>query len=871
MSPRTVVGIIAPLVVTLGGVGLLLATGSTEVITQGGTRIGNRVWHVSTIPIVWRFHNPATFPGCYSSPNAPPSTLQPEILTAFQTWEADSDSRVHFTFGGETTVRDMGADGVNLVTFCDSAVLASDLGFGAQVTTTALTTQTTLSESVACPPGKGLLPAGFCFPIGIYPAGTIIDADIRFNSFGTREETLATNGAVGGLEPSTQLIDVRNLATHEVGHFLGLSHDPLPQATMNWWVDPNPPSDGVGERSLKRTDLSTVGRYYPETTYGTTLGSITGFVTLNGSAADGVHVVAIDPVTMLGVVGRFSMSRFEDTMALGPEGPDMITRGPGFYRIDGLPPGVYYVYAEYFDNTDLLLPGIFDGRLSNRYNFTVGSSNVSPGNGLAGALGFVPALVEFYDAGESPNGGDGINPGAAADNSDAASLVFVSAGAVTPNINIAINIEPPNGESASQRQNPTTRSALANDNHQATDRLWNFFLDGNGDDYYAVRFPAALLPPPPYNVAEGLWNHAGRSLEPMVTKLAFAAPGSPAIPDLDHPVVGSAGRVLTGGSDGRLEGNFLTSIRDQWNVTVNQPQDIFVIVHQPDPPPGASTFPEAAFALATCSDATCSSPARVGRTLVTQDGGGSWSTLANADLFYDLIVERHPPVMITSAVPDHMNAGDTGNVLINGFGFQLGATVDFGPNVTVNSVEHLSPQQLRANVTLQLTGAIAPRSVDVKVVNPNVVFANVARIFTVLPLLDDDGDGTPNANDCAPIDSTLESPAAEVQNLRVAATAGAAEISWNSQNSVAGSGTVYDIVSGDVQDLKAMGGYAAASCSENDRPDAPFVDATVVETGHVRYWLVKACNACNAGACTFGDSNVVPDPRDALDASPPCP
>ena len=870
MRPRTMGALAAFVAALFGSVVLLMATGSTEVITQGGTRIGSRVWHGNTIPIVWSYHNPTTVQGCYSSPNAPPATLQSEILAAFQTWENDLDSRVAFAFGGETTVRDVGADGVNVVTFCDSSVLASNLGFGAQVVITSLTVQTFVSAGGPCPPGKGQLPTGFCFPVGTYPAGTIIDADIRFNTFGTVEETLATNGAVGGLEPITQLYDVRNLATHEVGHFVGLSHDPIPQATMNWFVDPNPPSDGVGERALQRADLGTIGRYYPEPSYGSTFGSITGFVSLNDAAADGVHVVAIDPITMLGVAGRFSLSRFEDLLALGPEGPDATTQGTGFYRIDGLPPGAYYVYAEYFDNSDLL-PGILSGRLANRYNFTVGNSNVTPGNGLPGAIGFVPALTEFYDAFESPNGGDGVAPGTAADNSDAATLVTVAAGAVTPNINIAINIEPSNGQTPAQRQNPTTRSTIVNDNMQAADYLWNFFLDGGGDDYYAIRFPAALLPPPPYNVAEGLWIHAGRSLEPMVTKLAFAAPGAPAIPDLDRPVVASAGRVLAGGKDGGLEGNFLTSIRDQWNVTVTEPLDLFVIVHQPDPPPGAATFPEAQFALVTCSDATCTSPARVARTLVTQNGGGDWFTVANADVFYDLIVEQHPPVMITGAVPAQMNAGQTGDVVINGFGFQAGVAVDFGPGITVNSVQHLGAQHLRANVSIPLAGATAPRPVDVTVVNPGVVFPNVARIFTVLPLLDDDGDGTPNTTDCAPLDAALESPATEVQNVSVDAAGGSVEIAWDSQNDTAGSATTYDVITGDVGELRTSGGYAAANCAANDHASAPFVDATAVAPGHARYWLVKACNACNAGACTFGDSSLVPDPRDALDASPPCP
>ncbi len=857
-------GVAVLMVAGMAGMGTVRGTGNTEVITQSGTAIGNRVWHDASLPVVWRYHDPTAVPGCYSSTNAPPETLQGANQIGFDAWQNDPHSRIAFSFGGGTAVRDAGADGINLVTFCDSTVLSADPGFSASVVIVSLTVETTVSPGGGCPPGQGLLPAGFCFPSGTYPSGTIIDADIRYNTFGTFEESFATNGAIGGYHPAAQLTEVVDIAAHEVGHFVGLSHDPLPQATMFQGPGPNPPTDGIGKKVLKRSDLSTAGRYYPEPSYATAFGSITGLVTLNGVDADGVHVVAIDPVTMLGVAGRFSISRFEDPLALGPEGADFAAQGSGFYRIDGLPPGDYYVYVEYFDNSE------FIDRLRNKYNVTVGNSNVAPGSGSAGALGFLPALAEFYDAAESANGGNGIDPGTALDNSDAATLVTVTAGSVTTGINIHINIEPVNGQTPSQRQNPTTRSLVASDAFAPGDMLWAFILDGGDDDYYAVRFPASLLPPPPYNVAEGVWIHGGLSTMPMVTSLAFADPGSPAIPDLGNPVVHSAGRVLTGGSGGALPPNFLNDVRDQWNVTINESRDIFAIVHQPDVP-GAATPPEAYVGVVTCSDSTCTAPARVGRTLVTEDGGVSWSTLTNADLFYDLVVERDPPVMITGAVPGQMDAGASGDVLINGFGFLPGAAVDFGPDITVNTVDWLNTQQLRVNITIHLTGATAPRPVDVTVVNHDVVIPNVSRVFEVLPIPDDDGDGTPNLADCAPLDAALKSPATEVTNVQVSVDGGSAEISWDSQDNPSGSATSYDIIAGEAADLRTSGGFDMATCAASDHPDTPFADVTPIGLGQVRYWLVSACNACNMDGCTFGDSGLAPDPRDALDASSPCP
>lgn len=62
-----------------------------------------------------------------------------------------------------------------------------------------------------------------------------------------------------------------------------------------------------------------------------------------------------------------------------------------------------------------------------------------------------------------------------------------------------------------------------------------------------------------------------------------------------------------------------------------------------------------------------------------------------------------------------------------------------------------------------------------------------------------------------------------------------------------------------------------AICAANDLPDPPYTDGAFVGPGEARYWLVKACNACNTGNCTFRRQRDRADPRDALDASPPCP
>jgi hypothetical protein len=98
------------------------------------------------------------------------------------------------------------------------------------------------------------------------------------------------------------------------------------------------------------------------------------------------------------------------------------------------------------------------------------------------------------------------------------------------------------------------------------------------------------------------------------------------------------------------------------------------------------------------------------------------------------------------------------------------------------------------------------------------------------------------------------------------------QLAWDSQDPAAGSGTIYDIVTGIAGDLRAAPGYTNATCGLNDQADTPYVDATPDPVvGEIRYWLVRAWNGCTTGGGTYGNSTEAPDPRDALDAGVPCP
>jgi MYXO-CTERM domain-containing protein len=76
--------------------------------------------------------------------------------------------------------------------------------------------------------------------------GRILDADCEINSFGTKITTSGANGA-----------DLEAIVTHEAGHFLGLAHSKVAEATMA----PNYP--GTSIRSLAPDDEKGICAVYP--------------------------------------------------------------------------------------------------------------------------------------------------------------------------------------------------------------------------------------------------------------------------------------------------------------------------------------------------------------------------------------------------------------------------------------------------------------------------------------------------------------------------------------------------------------------------------------------------------------------------------
>jgi hypothetical protein len=146
--------------------------------------------------------------------------------------------------------------------------------------------------------------------------GVITDADIIFNDTVDYVKWATETPGLPGYA------DVQAVATHELGHLIGLDHTPVATATMAAVQ----PVGSISSRTLSPDDAGAVLEAYPNQT-NPTVGTIIGTLrTGRRRIARGIPVFALDART-----GEVAGSAFA--------GSD------GYYRIYGLPPGPYTVAA----------------------------------------------------------------------------------------------------------------------------------------------------------------------------------------------------------------------------------------------------------------------------------------------------------------------------------------------------------------------------------------------------------------------------------------------------------------------------------------------------------------------------------------------
>jgi hypothetical protein len=108
---------------------------------------------------------------------------------------------------------------------------------------------------------------------------------------------------------------------------------------------------------------------------------------------------------------------------------------------------------------------------------------------------------------------------------------------------------------------------------------------------------------------------------------------------------------------------------------------------------------------------------------------------------------------------------------------------------------------------------------------------------------DDDNDGAPDIEDCAPFDPSVWNAPVEPADVRLSGGA-TVHVEWTDQDP----GTLFDIAGGSVTVLLADRGFGAAVCRVDDWPAPPWTDdGPGPEPGDAHYYLVRAENACGPG------------------------
>jgi len=258
----------------------------------------------SGLPILWGSTISGAIPYLINPTKDGDTLGGPDVVTvlnnSFSVWTSVPTTLVGVTYGGLTgdTSFLKGTDGSNVLLF-----LKNDPDLGGGILALTLTMYNTVT-------------------------GRIVETDIAFND----DYDWRTDGT-GNPAPPHPTYELAPVAIHELGHFFGLDHgfvtdvagtfDATIACTM--W----PYYFGLEEASLEPDDIAGITTAYPNVpAQAAAFGAIEGRVTTwQDKPLFGIQVVAISETGKIPVVAQLT----------GPNGG---------YRIDGVPPGDYYLYIE---------------------------------------------------------------------------------------------------------------------------------------------------------------------------------------------------------------------------------------------------------------------------------------------------------------------------------------------------------------------------------------------------------------------------------------------------------------------------------------------------------------------------------------------
>ena len=107
---------------------------------------------------------------------------------------------------------------------------------------------------------------------------------------------------------------------------------------------------------------------------------------------------------------------------------------------------------------------------------------------------------------------------------------------------------------------------------------------------------------------------------------------------------------------------------------------------------------------------------------------------------------------------------------------------------------------------------------------------------------DADADGRPDPCDCAPLDAAVFAVPSSIPDLR---WQDASTLIWSSQSASAGTGTRYDVMSGDLDEVSTFGTRVGDTCVSSGTAAPQATDTTPMPaSGHGLFFLARAVNPC---------------------------